>query len=296
MKKNLATKTIPVVDKADAAGACGCSAEKRKRLIVKSAVTLGSAVLISASVLVAGLHDGCGCGKEARADKFKGKFDEKIAGYIKENPKVLIDSVEAYYKAQQGADAGAGAAAPAPTPKVASPDLIKKIVSDKTNYPLGKSDAKFVIIEFFDYNCGWCKRTSKAIDEALQTKEGANIRWYLIDTPIFGEASELISRYVLAAGKQGKFAEMHRAAINATSKLDEAGLIQLAGGLKLNIDKLKTDANSQAIKDKLEGNKAYARELNINGVPMLIVDGKINPGALFGDKLDEAVKASQAKK
>ena len=89
---------------------------------------------------------------------------------------------------------------------------------------------------------------------------------------------------------------MHEAVGEAKERLDEAALIALGKKLGLDTKKLKADADGKEIRGKLAANKAYAKKLNINGVPMLIVDGQINPGALLGDKLQEAVKASQAKK
>ena len=173
--------------------------------------------------------------------------------------------------------------------------LSKQIIADETNYSLGNPDGKYVIIEFFDYNCGWCKRTNAALKEALAKKEAKNIRWIPIDTPIFGEGSETIARYVLAAGKQGKYAAMHDAVGDYKGgKVDEAALTEMAKKIGLDTDKLKKDANSQEIKDKLVANREFTRSLNIGGVPMLIVNGNIHPGALFGEDLD-AVVAESAK-
>ena len=216
-------------------------------------------------------------------------MDETIKTYIEANPEVIIKSVNAFYEAQE-------AERRKPTPKVAPAELVAEIVNDKSNYSLGNPNGKFVIIEFFDHQCGWCKRTNKEMRAAVKSAEGKNIRWIPIDTPIFGEASETIARFVLAAGKQGKYEKMHEAVGDAQGKLDEAGLIALGKKLGLDTKKLKADADGKEIRGKLTANKEYAKKLNINGVPMLIVDGQINPGALLGDKLQEAVKASQAKK
>ena len=56
---------------------------------------------------------------------------------------------------------------------------------------------------------------------------------------------------------------------------------------------MKKDANSQEIKDKLVANREFTRALNIGGVPMLIVNGNIHPGALFGDELNEVVRITR---
>lgn len=302
----------PVVEKKDACTcakeackcgpdcSCKCECTGKTKLLIKSSVILASAILISGSILTAGLDNGCPHGKpfaDGKGRPVPAKLmehrDAEIRDFIMKNPKVLIDSVEAYYKAQQAKNAEA-APQKAPELQTAPADLVAKIVADKSNHVLGNPKGKFVIIEFFDYQCGWCKKTNKEISEAI--KNAKNIRWILMDTPIFGAASETIARYGMAAGKQGKFAKMHEAITNATGRLDEAALKKMGADLGMDVKKLEKDANSDEIKAKLAANQAIAAQLNINGVPMLIVDGKINPGALIGARLQEAVKASNAKK
>ena len=248
---------------------CGCNCSAGKAVILA-----GTALALVLSGLAFWRTSGC-----------PQKFEE----YIKANPTVIIESVNKHYEQMEKERQK-------PTPKVAPAELVKEIVNDKTNYSLGNPKGKFVIIEFFDHQCGWCKKTNVEMSKVVASAEGKNIRWIPVDTPIFGEASETIARFVLAAGKQGKYAQMHEAVTNAKGKLDEAALIELGKGLGLDTKKLKADADGKAIRAKLTANKEYAKKLNINGVPMLIVDGQINPGALLGDKLQEAVKASQSKK
>jgi len=218
------------------------------------------------------------------------KLNDSITEWVNKNPKVIADSVESYYKELDKKRRAEEKA----QPKVAPADLVAKIVGDKTNYSLGNPKGKFVIIEFFDYNCGWCKRTNAALKEALSKKEASNIRWIPIDTPIFGEGSETIARFVLAAGKQGKYAAMHDAVGDYKGgKLDEAALVEMGKKLGLDTAKLKKDADSQELKDKLTANREFTRALNIGGVPMLIVNGEVHPGALFGEDLDAVVAESQ---
>jgi glutaredoxin len=152
------------------------------------------------------------------------------------------------------------------------------------------------IDEFFDYQCGWCKKTNKAIWDEIKDNKAPNIRWIPIDAPIFGEGSALISRYVLAAGKQGKYSEMHHEVAEATGNLDQEALVKLGEKVGLNIDQLKKDAESDEIKAKLEANIAMAREIGVQGVPFMIVNGKPRGGALLGDALAKAVKESNEMK
>ena len=254
--------------------ACACGSDCSCKCGATKALVLGVSALALVLSVCALVKRPCGQAMEA---------------WVKENPKVIADSVEAYYKKLDEERRSAERA----QPKAAPGDLVAKILADKGNYSLGNPKGKYVIIEFFDYNCGWCKRTNAAMKEALAKKEAKNIRWIPIDTPIFGEGSETIARYVLAAGKQGKYAAMHDAVGEFKGgALNEAALIEMGKKLSLDVDKLKKDANSQELKDKLVANREFTRALNIGGVPMLIVNGNIHPGALFGEALDEVVAES----
>jgi len=289
---------------------CGCNGDGKTALLCGT--ILVSALLIAGSIFL----KPCGCNmpKVPHAPRHKPipaaikvdpvQTEAAIREFITKNPQLLIESVDKYYKAEEAkaakaARANAKKAEPREfklenLPK-ADEALVQQIINDKTNYSLGNKDGKFVIIEFFDYNCGWCKKTNKGLEEAIAKAEGKNIRWIPIDTPIFGEKSEIIARYVLAAGEQGKYAEMHAAVGAAEGRPDEAALLEIAKGLKLDTNKLTADANGEKIKAKLESNNVFREKLNIHGVPMVIVDGRINGGALIGDALDKVVEISSQK-
>jgi len=307
---NTKNRSTPVVEKKEERKCdCGCDCENCTCCCGGSDV--GKTLLLCGTILVSAfLIAGSIFTKPCKAPKFNhplppiakvapgpGLDEAAIRKFIKKNPKLLIETVEEYYKAEE-AKAAPAAKEPFNLDKFPMADaaLVKQIIDDKTNYSLGNQNGKFVIIEFFDYQCGWCKKTNKGLEEAIAKKTGKNIRWIPIDTPIFGEASETIARYVLAAGEQGKYAEMHQAVGAATGHLDEAALIELGKGLKLDTKKLSADANGDKIKKKLESNNEFREKLNIGGVPMLIVDGHTKPGALLGDDLDVVVKLSADKK
>ena len=284
-------------------GACTCGCCATKGLMV---VGTALALVLSIAALATSCSDS--------------RFNSKADAYVEANAEKIITSVDNYYKQKEEEQRSVGV-----------DEIVAKIINDKTNYSLGNPKGKYVIIEFFDYNCGWCKRTNGALAEALKKPEAKNIRWIPIDTPIFGASSETIARYVLAAGKQGKYATLHDAVATgneafgaASTKVSAAvksfmdknkitdgrdpkvqaysdkvaaeeygkAMESIAKGLGIDVSKLKKDANGSEIKGKLADNRKYSQALNINGVPMLIVNGKAHPGALLGEDLDNAVAES----
>lgn len=168
-------------------------------------------------------------------------------------------------------------------------EIVAQILDRKTVYSLGNPNGNYVIVKFFDYKCGWCKKTSRAFQKAFKEGSIPNVRLILIDTPIFGEASALISRYVMASEKQGMLNQMHEKVINFSGTLDERQLLKIAETLEMNVEKLKSDATSLEIQNHLNENQKLAKELKIIGVPYLIVNGKSNPGALIDTKFEEMV-------
>lgn len=260
---------------------CGCSCEKL--------LPFFGMVLIAASVLVAPFLRPCAPAPKMMPASAAGKVDVNIIrDFIKSNPKLIVDSVNSYYQKQQG-NQGARKA----PPKKADSKMIAEILADKTNTVLGNPKGTFVVIEFFDYQCGYCKMMNKKMAEAI--KKSDNIRWVLMDNPIFGEKSEIIARYAMAADKQGKFAAYHEA-LNDNKDMSEAGLIALGKKLGLDTDKLTKDANSDELKKKLLKTREYTKALNLGGVPMFIIDGDVQPGAFPDAQLEEYIKKANEMK
>lgn len=270
---------------------CGCDCNKNGVLVL-----LGT-ILIAASILATPFMGKCKKGGEGvkprmeRAAEVKGAdLDKTIADFIKNNPQMIVDSVESFYRKKEAE----ARAEEAKTPKVADAALVKEILNDKTNAVLGNPNGTFVMIEFFDYNCGFCKKANAAMAEAI--KKSDNIRWILMDAPIFGEGSEVIARYALAANKQGKFAKYHEALATAKDR-SEKGLIALGKELGLDEKKLEKDANSDEIKNKIQKNREYTGKLNLRGVPMFIIDGNIQAGFFPDSQMQEYIKkANEMKK
>ncbi len=269
-----------------AKGACTCARESSVNFVrFISSIIIAAAVI--ASPLIYGAVYGCKGKTQAPVKAATtDSHDKAIRNFIKNNPKVLIDSVDAYYKKQQAAKRAA-------QPKVADKAMVDEILNDKTNLVLGNPKGKFVFIEFFDYNCGYCKMMNKQLAEAV--KKSKNIRWVLIDTPIFGEKSEVISRYALAANQQGKFKQFHEE-IGASKQLDEAGLIAIGKKIGLDTEKLKKYANSDEAKKKLADNRKYTQKLGMGGVPMFLINGKVQGGAFSQEEMDKYIKEANEMK
>jgi protein-disulfide isomerase len=142
---------------------------------------------------------------------------------------------------------------------------------------VGNAKGDVPVIEFFDYNCGFCK---KAISEVAKlVDKDKKVRVILKEFPILAKGSEEASRVALAARVQGKYWEFHRAMLEHQGQANEASALKVAEKLGLDMAKLKKDMNSPEIKKEIEDTHALASKMGIQGTPHFIIGDKIIPGA-----------------
>jgi protein-disulfide isomerase len=169
----------------------------------------------------------------------------------------------------------------------------EQIFRDKTDYVAGNPKGNVTMVEFFDYNCGWCK---KGFPEVLSIIESdKDLRFVLKEFPIFGEDSEYAARAAIAAIKQGKYWDLHMAMFQHEGKLAKDSVVEIAAGLGLNMEQLKQDMDDPATADILVRNRNLAESLAINGTPAFIIDDRLVPGYLPKTELASAINDVRAK-
>ena len=133
------------------------------------------------------------------------------------------------------------------------------------------------VIEFFDYNCGYCK---KALSELAQlVDKDKKVRVILKEFPILAKGSEEASRVALAAKMQGKYWEFHRAMLESPGQANEASALRIADKLGLDMARLKKDMTSPEVKKEIEETRQLATKMGIQGTPHFIVGDKVIAGA-----------------
>ena len=104
--------------------------------------------------------------------------------------------------------------------KVAITENAGEIYRDPNADIAGNPNGDITVVEFFDYNCGYCKR---GLHDIIKLVEGdPNVRVVFKELPILSKGSEEASRIAIAAGKQGKYWEVHRAMLETKGMLNEA--------------------------------------------------------------------------
>ena len=208
----------------------------------------------------------------------KEELDKYIYEYIMENPEVILESVDKLrQKMQENANLD---------DQFLKENFIE--MANNTNIPfMGSDKPKVTIIEFFDYNCGYCKKSLDAITELLRSEFDLKVSFR--DYPILSPSSRTAAKAALAAKKQGKYFAMHSALMSMQGNLNEDKIYKAASNLEINISKLKEDMNNLDIEQILQENEDLARKLNIRGTPTFIINGKLYAGALELNKLKSII-------
>jgi len=157
----------------------------------------------------------------------------------------------------------------------------------------GNPDGDVTMIEFFDYQCGYCKKAFPGVMEVI--KEDKNIHYIFKEFAILGPESEIAARVALAAQKQGKYMDFHVAMMTVRGRLNEDKILKTAESLGIDMDQLKTDMQSDEVNAEISSTREIAQRLGITGTPAFIIGDKIIPGAVPPQALKDAVKEARKK-
>ena len=225
----------------------------------------------------------------ALADEFSSDQQDEIRSVVKDyllqNPEILIEMSNILQERQEKAEAERTAHVLSKSAKAIFEDPLAPIA--------GNPDGDVTVVEFFDYNCGYCKRTWPAIRSYLEKDK--NIKIVFKEFPILGESSKLAARVALAAHEQGKYFEFHNAMMEQRSRVTEENVMKTAAKIGLDVDRLQKDMKDPSIDEQLSRVSLIARSLDIRGTPAMIVGQEVIKGAVTLEELSDIIRNSRAK-
>jgi protein-disulfide isomerase len=153
----------------------------------------------------------------------------------------------------------------------------------------GNPDGDITIVEYFDYNCPYCRKLAPELRQVVQ--DDGKVRLVFKDWPILGEISVLASRMALACKYQDKFAQAHEALIGVASKLTAPRVRELLAGASIDIDRADRDlaANAKAIDAIIARNNDQALAFGFKGTPAFIIGKFRVAGVLTMAQFDQAI-------
>jgi protein-disulfide isomerase len=199
----------------------------------------------------------------------KKQIEDIIKSYLVANPEIFLDVQNALEVKMEKDQAD--------KLKVAIADNASEIYREPNASVGGNPNGDITVVEFFDYNCGYCKRGLADVVKLVETDP--KVRVVFKELPILSKGSEEAAHVAVAAKMQGKYWEIHKAMLGAKGHMDQAGALRIAEKLGLDMDKLKKDMASPEVKAEIEKSEALAKKMGVNGTPHFLIGDRAIAGA-----------------
>ena len=152
------------------------------------------------------------------------------------------------------------------------------LTDPKYSFVAGNKDGDITVVEFFDYNCPYCRQSLTDIMKLIENDK--NVRVILKEYPILGQASTTAALAALASRKQNKYMEFHTALLSAKGRINDVQITKIAKSIGLDVDQLKKDMKSADVIESHKKNMEVGQKLGINGTPTFIFNDQVVPQVL----------------
>jgi protein-disulfide isomerase len=227
----------------------------------------------------------------ALAESFSADQREEIGNIIKDylltHPEVMQDVMAELEKRQQSAEAEKHRAAVIENKAT--------LFSSPHQVVLGNPQGKVTMVEFFDYNCGFCKRAMSDMLDLIKTDN--NLKFVLKEFPVLGEGSVEAARVAVAARMQDasgkKYIEFHQKLLGGRGGADKSRALAVAKEVGFDMPRLERDMGSDEVKKTIDENMKLAEALGVSGTPSYVVGEEVVVGAVGVDTLREKIGAER---
>ena len=241
---------------------------KSKRHLVWLAVPLAILLALGAWFLFdPGFRDmrPMGLASDSSADA----FGQRVRAYLLEHPEVIYEAAQRYEARQRTAE------------QTEAQTVVKtradEILRDPDSPVGGNPQGDITLVEFFDYNCPYCRQVAPIMEKAVAADP--KLRIVYKEFPILGPNSTYAAKAALAIHRQGKYLAFHQALMQGRGSADQARVLDAAAKAGADIERMKAEMDDPAIATAIEKNLALARDLRINGTPGFVVGDQIIRGA-----------------
>lgn len=212
------------------------------------------------------------------------RIKELVFEAIRENPGIVFEAAQLFEEQQQAIQAQAAA-------QVLETE--KATLENDPNAPvLGNPEGDVTVVEFFDYNCPYCRRVKPEIEALLASD--TNVRVVYREWPILGDGSVFAARAALASRNQGKYEEFHWAMMGMKERAQEASVIQIAEDIGLDVARLRRDMDAPEVQEHIQTSMRLSQSLGFNGTPSFVIGDSLAPGLITADQMIELVEQARA--
>lgn len=210
-----------------------------------------------------------GAGSSPTTDMASDAFGRRVRHYLLEHPEVIMEAVGRLEERNRAAEESEAQAA--------LKARVDEVFRDPASPVGGNPAGDVTMVEFFDYNCPYCRRVGPAVRETIAGDP--KLRVVYKEFPILGPNSVFAAKAALAAHRQGRYVAFHEALMQVRGVADEATVLRVAAELGLDMTRLKADMADPAIESTLDRNLQLARALRITGTPGFVIGEQILRGA-----------------
>jgi protein-disulfide isomerase len=210
-----------------------------------------------------------------------------IKDYLVQHPEVLQDAMDALDKQQKQADADKA--------RATIKDNNATIFNSQHQVVLGNPQGNVTMVEFFDYNCAFCKRALPDMMSLLKTDP--DLKFVLKEFPVLGPGSVEAAHVAVAVRMQDpsgkKYIEFHQKLLGGRGEVDKARALAVAKEVGFDMTRLEKDMDSDEVKATINEDMKLADALGVSGTPTYVVGDEVVVGAVGLDALTEKIKAER---
>ena len=248
-------------------------------------ISTSARLVLSGSLLVASVLFALPASAQTFSDDQRQQVEGIVKDYLLKHPEVLQEAMSALDKKQQEADAAKASAS--------IKDNNATLFNSPHQVVLGNPQGNVQIVEFFDYNCGYCKRALP--DMLTLLKSDSNVRFVLKEFPVLGEGSVEAAHVAVAARMQDptgkKYIDFHQKLLGGRGPADKARALAVAKEVGFDMPRLEKDMNSDEVKTTIDEDMKLADTLGVNGTPSYVIGNELVVGAVGLDALKEKIAA-----
>lgn len=205
------------------------------------------------------------------SDADRARIEQAVRGYILANPDIIPEAMQRLNDRENGKVIAAARTA---------------IETPYGDAFMGNPRGDVTLVEYFDYNCGYCRAILPTLDKLVAADP--KLRIVFREMPVLAESSRSAARASLAAAAQGRFKPFHDA-LYAAGPVTGQTIAAAAAASGVDLTKIPADADEQ-----LRGNLAVASRLGMSGTPSWVIGDRVMTGAQPLDRLQEAIAAVRA--
>jgi protein-disulfide isomerase len=215
------------------------------------------------------------------------EIEAVIKAYLVQHPEVLQEAMTELEKRQQAAEAEKH--------RTAVQENKATLLSSPHQVVLGNPQGNVTMVEFFDYNCGFCKRALSDMLTLLKTDP--NLKFVLKEFPVLGEGSVEAAQVAVAARMQDttgkKYIEFHQKLLGGRGPADKVRALAVARDVGFDIARIERDMTSDEVKKTIDENMKLADAIGVSGTPSYVVGDEVVIGAVGLDALREKIEAER---